>query len=121
MLSFTRLRRENAWGVRGPIGEVKAAIAAGGDATITKKDGSQTSVRLARILKEFDDGNCICAIVPQSKGGGSRSKEPSASSGQCDECGRRASRLTECRDSSGIPGMCCPVCASMSREERSFG
>lgn len=41
------------------------------------------------------------------------------SSARCADCGRPGASI-ECVDSSGITGMCCRSCASMSRYERSF-
>jgi hypothetical protein len=40
--------------------------------------------------------------------------------GRCDECGATGYPLRPCRDSSGIPGRCCPHCASTPACERSF-
>ncbi|WP_166345187.1 hypothetical protein [Phytoactinopolyspora limicola] len=40
--------------------------------------------------------------------------------GICDECDQPRRNLQECRDSSGILGLCCPRCAAGPAYERSF-
>ena len=47
-------------------------------------------------------------------------RDGSGAAGTCAECGCSSARLSDCSDSSGLVGGCCPRCAAMSRYERSF-
>ena len=83
-----------------------------GDAvTLHKRDGSTSTEVVDRVVSEEPNG-FICSLW--------KKKAASSRGGSCDECGTHHNTLVGCRDSSGIPGRCCPRCARMSPMERSF-
>lgn len=57
------------------------------------------------------------AVQPQRKPARQR---VAGRGGICDECQQPRRNLQECVDSSGIPGLCCPRCASSPAYTRSF-
>lgn len=119
-VTYTRLR-SGAWGVRGPAA-LLTSPAAGVMARVdvTRRDGTTKSEAVVEVV--WTDGiTTIAAIMPTPRPSSTRqSSAPARRGGICDECELPRRDLTECRDSSGISGMCCPRCASMSRYERSF-
>jgi hypothetical protein len=73
-----------------------------------------------RALLQFRDGSREFWVDAKKVQRTDDSPGSSSSGGVCSECGKRFHRLTPCRDSSGILGVCCPMCARMSQWERSF-
>jgi len=112
-VTYSRLR-SGEWGVRGPASH----LAAGSRVTVGRKDGSTSEVVIGRILWT-GDGVALATIESSSSSSRSSSRS-SRSGGIRDACEEPRRHLTECRDSSGISGMCCPRCAALSSYERSF-
>lgn len=103
MVTYSKLR-DGTWGLRGPVGE----LVAGATVTVSRRDGTTRTETVGRVL--WHDATTALAAT----GGSARTMEP------CAECGARGRRLTDCQDSSGIVGPCCPQCAQMPACERSF-
>jgi hypothetical protein len=112
-ITFKKTQR-GEWAVCGPV----SAVREGTEVTVTKRSGDTKRVYIERTGREFQvDGKAMVYgyIAPSAP------KAPNAGRGGiCDECGKPRRNLSACVDSSGIGGMCCPRCASMSPYERSF-
>lgn len=109
-----RKTKAGEWVVYGPA----AAVQAHSRVTITKRDGSTKTELIARVGRPFQVGGVAMvygylAPKPAARNAGRR--------GVCDNCGDRSARLTECRDSSGVWGDACPMCAREPWYARSFG
>lgn len=110
-----RKAKTGEWVVYGPA----TAIKAGTTVTVTKRSGETKTERVARVGRPFTvAGRQMLYGYIEAR----RAAAPSAaaSGGICDECGQPRRNLSECWDSSGIAGMCCPRCASYPAYERSF-
>ena len=122
MTTFTKLK-SGSWGLR----VVGPAPVAGSRVEVEKRDGSRSSVTVARVIWSAPDGQThLCAIVderaqaaPARSDPGPWSSQQRANQHRCAECGS-APGVVECSDSSGIRGLCCRRCASGASYERSF-
>lgn len=96
-----------------------------GELSVRKANGEWKVVDLARVGKPFtvDGMQMAYGYLAQDERPARRTPRGAATAGRggiCDECGEPRRNLRECRDSSGIAGMCCPRCASGPDYERSF-
>lgn len=103
MATFRKIN--NSWFVQGPASEVKV-----GSVAVRKADGSTKTVTVTSVTQPDAKGLVLGTIA---------NDRPQASSSRCAECGRPGATIRR-YDSSGIPGLCCPRCARMSRYELSF-
>lgn len=81
---------------------------------IRTRAGKEWNARVTRVVWS-GDGVSVCAT--ENLGGPRRNGNRG---GICAECEEPRRNLVECRDSSGILGMCCARCASLAPWERSF-
>ena len=102
--TWTRLRSGD-WGAR-----VKGAPAPASEAVLVKRSGEESRVVIDRVL--WTDGDiAICSVH----------RAASTEDHYCAECGRiLRGKGKECRDASGLLGMCCSRCAAGPAHERSF-
>jgi len=111
MITYRKNARTGEWNVFGPQRELRVGVV-----TVHRKDGTTKSERVVRLSKPFDiDG--VAHVF------GYLEKETShqASHGTCDGCGEPISgHAIQCRDSSGIVGICCARCAREPWYARSF-
>lgn len=112
MLTF-RKTRDGIWAVFGPAPEVLP-----GPCHVHRADGTVRTVTVTTTSRPFDV-NGVPHVYGYIEARDSSPRPASPKSGKCAECGRPGATI-ECSDSSGIPGLCCPRCARMSRYERSF-
>lgn len=88
--------------------------------TVTKRDGSTKTETIERLGRPFVvDGRemVYCYLAKAAWPTTTTTRKPSSS--PCDECGERRGYI-ECRDSSGLMGLCCSRCAAGSDYARSF-
>lgn len=102
------------WGLRGPAG----SLVPGQQVTVHKKDGT-TKTETPRAVQNSDTPGEVIATLARDQRSSPSSKSSGSSREMCAECNERAG-VRSCLDSSGLSGMCCARCASMSRWERSF-
>lgn len=114
-----RKLRDGSWGVLGPASVLKA----GAVVTVWKRDGSAKTEKIIEVTsRPFDvDGvKCVYGRIERVEREPVRSGDSSRAT-VCAECGGALrGRGTQCRDSSGIAGVCCSRCAAMPSVERSF-
>jgi hypothetical protein len=113
-ITFRKTQR-GEWAVCGPV----SAVREGTEVTVTKRSGDTKRVYIERVGRQFQrDGKAMVYGYI----GSDRNVETTSTGrgGICDECDQPRRNLRPCVDSSGIGGMCCPRCASMSPFERSF-
>lgn len=87
------------------------------------RDGSRVfwarDVRDVEIIKEYREPKSIDSLRAYAEEAKRHQEQYPGHDGQCDECKERRG-IIECQDSSGITGLCCRRCASLSPYERSF-
>lgn len=99
-----RKTREGEWAIIGDAVELNAALKAGKQVEVTKKNGEASLVTLRAVSKAFGDGLAYGYLASDGKRGGHRS------GGSCDNCGRHSNSLVNAYDLSGIPGRVCYSC-----------
>lgn len=132
-----RKTRDGEWVAYGPA----AAIRTNTYVTVTKKSGQSKREYIDRIGRPFtvagaqmrygyigtdpeaalaEAEELLATPVADWLASTTRQRPTRRPGGICAECDQPRRNLTECLDSSGIPGMCCPRCAATPRYERSF-
>lgn len=107
--------RDGSWGA------VAEGVAEVGDTlTLITKSGKSWNTKVTKVIWSGDNKFGPGKITIVETSGGKKKQTRKVDEGEvCSECGR--SGATElCIDSSGIPGVCCERCASLSPVERSF-
>jgi hypothetical protein len=89
---------------------------------IVKRSGERKVETLESVGRSFvaDGREMAYGYLAKSAPAAPKATPNAGRGGICDECGNPRRNLSACVDSSGIGGMCCPRCASMSPYERSF-
>lgn len=119
-----RKTKTGEWVAYAPVARLRQCLEQeSGELSVRKASGEWKVVDLGRIGKPFmaDGVQMAYGYLVEDKRP-ARSTRPASNGrgGICDECGEPRRNLTECRDSSGISGMCCPRCASGPDYTRSF-
>jgi hypothetical protein len=111
--------RSGEWGAR-----VHGPAKPGDEIEVRTKSGKSWTAVVDRVV--WTDGQVsLCATMSLARylygpsGRPSDGRSNSRASTMCAECGERRG-VIECQDSSGLVGLCCRRCASLSRYERSF-
>lgn len=130
-----RRTKSGAWVACGPATQVKP----GAMVTVTKRSGERQVEHIESVGRIFQadgvemrygylatntssrDGtrNRGRMTISQNLAAAHRASAPSRG-GICANCQQPRRSLSECRDSSGLLGMCCPRCASEPDYTRSF-
>jgi hypothetical protein len=125
--TITYRKSDGMWAAYGP----SRAIKPGQQVTITKRSGETKQEWIDSVSKPFTvDGTRMVygyladlvdgLLIPRAETAAAPAAASQGRGGICAECDQPRRSLTECLDSSGIPGMCCPRCASLPAHERSF-
>lgn len=118
-----RKTKTDEWVVMAPVARLRQCLdQESGELSVRKANGEWKVVDLARVGKPFTVDGVEMAYGYLRQDEKLRQSKPAGSGkgGICDECQQPRRNLRECRDSSGLVGLCCPRCASMADYERSF-
>jgi hypothetical protein len=113
-----RKTKSGEWVASGPT----RLISAGSTCTVNLANGGTKTVAIARVGKPFTVNGIetVYGYITADSAASTPTKSKSGTGGLCDECDRPSKTRIECRDSSGITGLCCRRCASQDSYMRSF-
>lgn len=113
-----RKTKAGQWVAFGPAN----LVTAGATVTVTRRDGTTKQELIASVGRPFTAGGqrMVYGYLSEVRPARRTSTARTGGGGICDNCGEPRRNLTECLDSSGIPGRACPTCLSEGQWARSF-